>query len=321
MSGTTSDGAGPIFLAGADRSGIGLLGEILEGHPAVSMTRRTDFWTYYDGRFGDLADPATVERAVEEMMRDSRMRPLGPDRGRLLTEFAGGATTYARLFELLQVQLMERRGRSRWGDKSLGSERFAGTILAAYPAARMVHVLRDPRDRYASQKHHRGLGRGGVGAGAAMWRWSERLASRNGRRFERRYQVVRYEDLVAEPDHTLERVRRFLELDQPTATGNGIVAPAPLTTTSVGRHHDDISPAERRFIELAARRGMRRWGYEREPHIDSPPAPIGFWVGVVPRQTLGAAMWRPTMEIRHHRGRRPSDRRLTSDESRDEGPA
>ena len=167
--------SGPIFLAGVDRSGIGLLGELLECHPAVSMTRRTNFWAFYAGRFGSLANPHTVDRCLDEMMRNARMRVLEPDDARLQADLAHGAPTYERLFELLQLQLMERRGRTRWGDKSLGAERYARTILSAYPTAAMVHVLRDPRDRYASHDRHRQPRRSGVGHGAAMWQWSERL--------------------------------------------------------------------------------------------------------------------------------------------------
>jgi hypothetical protein len=151
-----------------------------------------------------------------------------------------------------------------------------------------------------------------------MWRWSERLASRNHRRFEGRYEVVRYEDLVADPGGTLARVCRFLELTEPTPAA--VPDGTPITTDSVGRHHRDISRAERRYIEVAARRGMERSGYARESQTDPVAARIAFWAGVVPVQTFHAAMWRPAMEIRQHRGRRPSDRRLASHEPRAEGP-
>ena len=76
---------------------------------------------------------------------------------------------------------MQRLGKLRWGDKSLGAERYADTILAAYPQAKMIHIIRDPRDRYASQFNHRGVGKGQLGAGTALWLWSVRLAERNQR--------------------------------------------------------------------------------------------------------------------------------------------
>ena len=64
------------------------------------MTRRTNFWSLYAGRFGDLISPAAVDRCLEEMMRNRRMRILEPDRDRVHTDFAQGAHTYERLYEL-----------------------------------------------------------------------------------------------------------------------------------------------------------------------------------------------------------------------------
>ena len=159
---------------------------------------------------------------------------------------------------------MERRACTRWGDKSLGAERFADTILAAYPTASMVHVLRDPRDRYASQATHRTPRRSGAGRAAALWHWSERLARHHSRRFPGRYLVVRYEDLVADPNPRLEEIRCFLGLDVSTGT----IDPTPFTLASVARHRRDLNADERRFLELALAPGMQRWGYQ--PRLEVP---------------------------------------------------
>ena len=305
--------SGPIFLAGVDRSGIGLLGEVLECHPQVSMTRRTNFWALYAGRFGDLTSPEAVERCVDEMMRNRRMRLLEPDRRRLHADLAAGKPTYERLFELLQLQLMERRGCSRWGDKSLGAERFAGTILSAYPTACMVHVLRDPRDRYASHATHRTHRRGGAGRGAALWHWSERLAHRNGRRFAGRYRVVRYEDLVGEPDRLLGEIRGFLGLDAPTEMSGA----TPLTTGSVARHRRDLTPGERRYLELALAPGMQRWGYQPDPRERSASQSISFWTRTVPLECVRAAAWTAANTVRRRGRTAVSERRLDVGERED----
>jgi hypothetical protein len=309
MSPPSSEASGPIFLAGVDRSGIGLLGEVLECHPAVSMTRRTNFWAFYAGRFGSLTSPAAVDRCLDEMMRNARMRVLEPDRARLRDDLARGAPTYERLFELLQLQLMERRGRTRWGDKSLGAERFARTILAAYPTAGMVHVLRDPRDRYASHDRHRQLRRSGAGRGAALWQWSERLARRNTREFPGRYLVVRYEDLVSDPDGCLASVQDLLGLDPPTET----IESSPLTTASIGRHRRDLSAAERRYLQLVLGPGMRRWGYPAERVDLSVAATVSFWARTLPVNSTRALLWTATNAIHPHQ-QAPSARRLQRDE-------
>ncbi len=315
MSPLSSGASGPIFLAGVDRSGIGLLGEVLECHPAVSMTRRTNFWAFYAGRFGSLTDAAAVDRCLDEMMRNARMRILEPDRARLRADLAQGAPTYERLFELLQLQLMERRGCTRWGDKSLGAERFAPTILSAYPAAAMVHVLRDPRDRYASHDRHRQPRRSGAGRGAALWRWSERLARRNARAFAGRYLVVRYEDLVSDPDRCLASVQDLLGLDPPAVT----IEATPLTTASIGRHRRDLSDTERKYLQLVLASGMRRWGYAPEPVDLTAPATVAFWARTLPVNSTRALLWTATNAV-HPQQQGPSARRLQPDEQGENGP-
>ena len=201
---------GPIFLAGVDRTGIGFLGELLEAHPRIAMTRRTNFWSYYYNRFGDLSDPDNFERCLTEIQRNSRMQRLQPQPDRLRQEFRQGEQTYARLFALLCEHNMERLGKVRWGDKSLGSERYADTILTAYPTAKMIHIIRDPRDRYASQFSHRGVGRGKLGAGVALWLTSVRLAERNQRQYKERYKIVLYETLAHKPEEVLLDVCDFV---------------------------------------------------------------------------------------------------------------
>ena len=147
-----------------------MLCELLEAHPNIAMTRRTNFWTLYLNQFGDLGRAENFERCLAEMMAFRRMQIFCPDPHRLRREFERGEKSYTRLFELLQIQRAERLGKTRWGDKSLNSERFAGAILAAYPGAKMIHIIRDPRDRCASLISHRGVARTeAVSVGSRHW--------------------------------------------------------------------------------------------------------------------------------------------------------
>ena len=144
----------------------------------------------------------------------------------------------------------------------------------------MIHVLRDPRDRYASQAMHRSASRGRVGAGVALWLSSARWARRNAARYPERYKVVRYEDLVSRPTSILQDVCRFLEepFDEsmlrvessPQRNGSGRAGTertGELVTTSIGRYREDLQPREVAFIVLGARRQMKPLGYDvcRQP--------------------------------------------------------
>lgn len=283
---TSGTPPGPIFLAGVDRSGIGLLGELLERHHAIAMSRRTNWFRVIHGQFGDLADAANLDRCLAAIGASERLGRLDPEPDRIRGEWPAIAPkSYGALFELLHRHNLERTGRTRWGDKSLGSEAYADVIFADYPDAVMVHVLRDPRDRYASQAGHRKPGRGGAGAGAALWRWSERLARQHCRRWPDRYLVVRYEDLVGDPAATLATV--FGVVGEALTED---VTTAELHTRSIGRHRRDLTRAEIGFMDLVLGSAMDRRDYE---HATAPRAarmtgPLGL-----ARLGAGMALWRP----------------------------
>lgn len=316
---------GPIFLAGLDRSGIGLLGELLEAHPNIAITRRINFWSFFYKRFGDLSQPANLDRCLDAMLRYTRVAVLEPDRARLRAELLEGETIYARLFTLLQEQNAQRLGKSRWGDKSLKAEQYADVILDAYPTAKMIHVVRDPRDRYASQLTHRGVGRGRIGAGAAMWLWSVRLGERNERRYPDRYRIVQYESLVSDPVEVFSAILEFVGEEYVPGLVRGADDPAEETqvvdeprmtrivgTASVGRFRTVLSARDVAFLQAIPRPFVERFGYEDVRVVMSRCDRVRFVVWDAPLNLARMVGWRAGMEIRDRLGRRPSARRMTA---------
>ena len=69
----------PILIGGLERTGTSLIFALLASHPAIAMTRRTNWWTYFDGRFGDLAQDDALRRILDEMRRYRRHRKLELD--------------------------------------------------------------------------------------------------------------------------------------------------------------------------------------------------------------------------------------------------
>ena len=168
---------GPVFIGGLDRTGTSLIYALLASHPRIAMSRRTNWWTFFYDRFGDLGDDANLDRCLATMRRYRRHRRLDPDWDRLRADFVRGERGYARLFALMEEQHAARLGRPRWGDKSLHTERYADRVFEHFPNARIIHMVRDPRDRYASVLKRWKKVRGGAGASTAAWIASIRLGS------------------------------------------------------------------------------------------------------------------------------------------------
>jgi O-antigen/teichoic acid export membrane protein len=204
-------GPGPIYIGGLDRSGKTTLTAFLTSHPNIDVPDAgSNMWTYFYRRFGDLAQPANFERCLDAMLRYRHVAVLDPDPERIRREFAAGPPSYARLFSLFHVHHAECAGKTRWGTQTGLIERYADEVFAAYPGVRIIHMLRDPRDRYAWSHALWPGGKGQAGGATARWVYSTHLAQRHLRRYPGGYLVVRFEDLVLRTEETLRTVCHFL---------------------------------------------------------------------------------------------------------------
>src|SRR5512143_2950886 len=138
----------PIFIGGLDNSGKTALRLALSSHPRIAMTRRSYMWTRVYGRYGDLSKAANLERCLAALLRRKDVRAMEPDEARLRRDLAQGQATYGRLFALLHEQYAERLGKQRWGEQEGRLEGYADELFAAYPGAKVIHMIRDPRNRY-----------------------------------------------------------------------------------------------------------------------------------------------------------------------------
>jgi len=268
---------GPIFIAGPERSGTSLIYALLASHPNIAMSRRTNMWTHYYNQYGNISQPENFERCLHMMMRYKRLLKLNPDPERIRSEFWQGEQTYSSLFALLEEHFAEQLGKPRWGDKSLNTERYADLIFAAYPGARILHMLRDPRDRYSSSLKRWETSRSGIGGATALWLTTVGLAERNRMRYPEQYKIVRYEDLASKPEETLREICNFI--DEPYAAemlymhgaqqfrdegGNssyGQREPGKISASSVGKFRQVLSRRQVAFMQLFSRKTMQAHGY------------------------------------------------------------
>jgi len=318
----THDTPGPIFIGGLDRSGTSLIYALLASHPRIAMTRRTNWWSYFADQYGDLDDAGNLDRLLADMSRYRRHRKLDPDFASLRAAVVSGPRTYGRLFGLLEAQHAERLGKPRWGDKSLHTERYADRVFSDFPTARLVHMVRDPRDRYASVLKRWKRLRGGVGAATAAWLASVRLAERNAREHPQQYLILRYEDLASDPEKELRRVSAFIgeAYDQAMlgmdaaedfrATGGnssyGGFEAGTISTRSIGRFRDSISLSDVAFIQATTGEAMAQLGYEAIPTDVPLPSRIAHLTLRWPWNLATMQAWRLRERFDDLRGRSPN---------------
>jgi hypothetical protein len=268
---------GPIYIGGPSRSGKTLMRWILSSHSRIVVTRRTEMWTRFSGRFGDLRDPQNVERCLDAMLRRRHIAELQPDLARLRRDFRAGPPTYGRLFALVHEQYAERARKPRWGDQTAEVWRYTDQILSEDRRARFLHMIRDPRDRFGGVLERRPRRLGVIGQETAAWVASASVAARNRDRYPGRYEVVRYEDLVLRPEGTMLEVCAFLgeqfepamlrmagvkRYDKVRATSESGSA---VSTAFVGRYRSVLAGDDVEFIQSIAARLMLAFDYPLEP--------------------------------------------------------
>jgi hypothetical protein len=331
------DARRPVFVAGPDRSGTTLIFALLASHPELSMSRRTNMWRYFDRRYGDLSDPANLDRCLDDMTQFRRMRHLEPDRDRLRREFLDGPPTYGRLFSLFHLHHAQRAGKTRWGDKSLHTEHYVERLFQEFPDARVVYMLRDPRDRYASIRNRWGEDRSRVAGATGRWLQSLRAAQRGAERYADRYLIVRYEDLAADPDATMRAVCDFLELsfmpellsmdgvpemrDRGGNSSYGARAAGTISTSSIGRFRFVLPAPEVAFIERKVGAEMDTLGYGRADLHLTRGARLRFALWDMPVWTARMRVGMVLESLHRHRGERVPASKLNHQEEPDAGEA
>jgi hypothetical protein len=267
---------GPVFIGGLSYSGKTQLRLLLSSHPNIVITRHTRLWTRYYRRFGDLRQPANFERCLKSLLSSKDILVLKPDEHRIRQEFWQGPPTYERLFNLIHEHYVELVGKLRWGDQLGGIERFAEQIFSAYPGAQMIHMIRDPRDRYQASRSSSLNRPGKVGWEIAQWLRSAGLAQRNRRRYPDRYLVVLYEHLINDTEETLTRICSFLDEDTAPVIqamkdelGDGPTtvkwrAADTCESSKKNNRARSLSNTEMAFIQIASKQAMSSFGYEAE---------------------------------------------------------
>lgn len=282
------DAERPVFVVGMPRSGTTLLSTVLDSHPRVAIAPETLFLSYWDraNRRRDLSRPAVFDRFWEKFSNHVRFPYLGVDpdatRARIL---AAGPPTLRSIFVGVLSAYADRFGKPRFGEKTPQHFRRLDRVFEWFPDARVAFLVRDPRGMVASLL-------------ATPWshpwidwyaaQWRESVAAWRRRADDPRVRLIRYEDLVGDPERSVRELCAFLgeEFDPGMLTREAAAhrleglanwplehqtrAMGPIDAASVGKWRQALSPERVATIEhFARRREMIEFGYE--PAV--PPLP------------------------------------------------
>jgi hypothetical protein len=157
----------------------------------------------------------------------SRLPELGlaPD---AVVRRCGGCETPARVFAAILELYAERRGKPHCGEKTPGHWGKVETLLADFPAAKVIVIIRDGRD-VALSIDALPWWSDGLAAAAAVWSCAAAGARDMLARHPACVTAVRYEDLVHMPETELARLMDFIGLAfEPRQLDAGVASPVVL---------------------------------------------------------------------------------------------
>lgn len=267
--------AGPIFIVGAPRSGTTLLRLILDRHPAIAIPDETEFFHFVYNRrrtFGDLSVPRNRQRLIHQYLATEHIRRLGLDLTALHETLMREGTGYPEFFSSLLRFNATHHGKQIPGEKSPYHALAVELLCAWFPDCRVIHLIPDPRDVAASMMRMPWAARS-VLVSALAWRKCNLTACQSSRRTN--YLMLRYEDLVADPEKQVGRICRHAGVEYAPGLVDatdfeagvrwwGRRAHYKLTGERLGRWRVDLAPWQAAVVERVAGPYMEMYGYSRE---------------------------------------------------------
>ncbi|HEX6292678.1 MAG TPA: sulfotransferase [Herpetosiphonaceae bacterium] len=300
-----------IFIVGVSRSGTSLMRVTLNTSDQIAICRETHFLGHLipsEGarhkfrKFGDLADDNNVRRLVgyiysDGFARGSKYRGISSqwrwilkhvDHDELLQRILASDRSERALFMTMLQLYAERKGRRIAGEKTPAHVRYVPTLLQWFPEGRVIHMLRDPRAIFVSElrrrskapvttpyrqlKHLPQLFKLYILLQTTLVWFESVLRCRiYQQRYPRRYFVLRFEDLVRNPEGQIRRVCEFLGVDfqeamlQQVVVSQGFEAGrAGFDAHAADRWRDYIAPWSNAWFRFWFRPYLKRFGYVNE---------------------------------------------------------
>lgn len=320
------DYATPIFVVGNSRSGTTMMGRMFARNSVVHTFGELHF-------FEQMVDATTVTHLPEwpdEKRLTMLERLLTSSREGLFSPVTSGryhddaqailaATDRADPIAAYTAFLYHETHAAGMRVPCEQTPRYlyqAEEILSAYPDARMICLVRDPRAVLLSQKNkwkRRKLGASNMPLFWAVRAWVNyhpytmsmmwASASRRARRLRKndRFEVVRFEDLVAAPQETMQRLAVFAgvafepEMLQVAQVGSSSGEDRPdalgvdLSRVSSWQS-GGLSDGELALCERTAGAEMETWGYALSGQTNGTMRHLGFMLGFGVKSTAALLM-------------------------------
>jgi protein-tyrosine sulfotransferase len=292
---TDPDIGSPVFIGGYPKSGTTLLCSLLDGHKELVVIPEET--KYFKRRRSRIANSDYISRFLEEFSAgfgktihaSSGFRDYRDIKSETILEAAKrywktSDRSEKRVLESIAYGIYEALGysgrRRYWVEKTPRNEANFQLISTWWPDAKLIVVVRDPRQALAS--HRRYQVKRNVNRPKPLGNFISDWNASNQNFKDAKYSgldscLLRYEDLVAGKEKVMKNVADFLginftpDLIKPTKAGLTWSGNSSSGAGSIGGYvpreiveNVKLRTTERRLIEYALGSVMTEWGYDTE---------------------------------------------------------
>lgn len=282
----------PFFILGCPRSGTTLLQVLIDSHPDIAIPPESFLFDRFGpllGSYGDLADPARLRALAVDLLADERIRDwaLTATVDDLLARVRGPGA--AGLFDALFSLYAGQHHKTRWGDKTPQHALCMPELLAVFPEARIIHLVRDGRD-VAESTARIAIGPCSILAIARRWQlYMDTVRAAAAGLPPDQFLEVRFEDLVQDPGATRRRIMAFIGEDDARCPPIDREGPQTdtrersskfahhatlgkaITTAKIGVFQSAFTPRQIELFEAVAAEALTRHGYTLTTAQPRPP--------------------------------------------------
>jgi len=208
-----------VFIVGVGRSGTSLLQSMLDAHPKGVFLPETHFFRKYVAarKYRSKIEKKGVKALMQILKSDDDFGRAGIAAEELLMSSEQEETpldlekVYKRL---LKLYLKGYQDLQFVGDKDPRNIDYLQSLKTAFPNAKILHIVRDPRDVLSSRMKAEWSKHRPVWQHVLLYETQLKRGRRLGKQlFGNNYYEFRYEDLIAQPEKSLQAISRHLEIE------------------------------------------------------------------------------------------------------------
>ena len=296
----------PIFILGAHKSGTSLLRSLFDGNQGIFVVPMEshpflllNFWVRYSIKkrpIGSMDADSFISNAVDWISKSNRNVDVFSDsilenifNEAVFKEFITNELKNLKkdnskfieaYFNAIYTSLsngVEMKESTRVVEKSVENFEFVNVLKHLFPQAFFIHIIRNPYSNLVSLRKYKSR--------SDKFPHLPRLVKTiedsfyyafiNSQSIEK-YKILRYEDLVSNPEHEMRDICKFTDLEfsesflRPTSRGdkwggNSIYqrVHAGISSSSLNKWKKEVTKLEIEFINKSIEPNMSYFGYDR----------------------------------------------------------